>query len=346
MAREAARDEEKVAAIAAILAATERRDAEAERQREIAYLFPKTKTKRFVVGLGGLNPSPFVSSLRSLILCRHSVLEISQNQHDFTVNYLIKSCGLSPEGAIAASKRVKLRSPERADSVLSFLRSHGFSATQISKLIRSRPQLLMGYPEKTLSPKLEFFMSVGISREELAKTIASVPGLLDVNLQKRIKPTCLFLGNLLSGKKIVAFLKNGSRIFLEGHSKNLAPNIGILRELAMPQSCISLLLAHFPRSLIRNPENFGKVVDEVKQMGFNLEKSTSVMAINTLCSKSIWNHSCESYKRWGWSKDDVLSAFKRFPHCMTKSEKKMMQVMEFLVNKMGWPARVIAKCPV
>jgi mTERF domain-containing protein len=50
--------------------------------------------------------------------------------------------------------------------------------------------------------------------------------------------------------------------------------------------------------------------------------------------------------RWGWSEDDVLSAFRKFPQCMIMSEKKIMQVMDCLVNKMGWPSGMVAKNPV
>ncbi|XP_016647424.1 PREDICTED: uncharacterized protein LOC103324347 [Prunus mume] len=85
-------------------------------------------------------------------------------------------------------------------------------------------------------------------------------------------------------------------------------------------------------------------------MGFDMKKSTFVMALRALCgesSKSIWNRSREIYKRsWGWSDDDVISAFRRNPQCMILSEDKIMQGMNFLVNKMGWPSRVIATCPV
>ncbi|KAM1263356.1 hypothetical protein ACFX2G_028983 [Malus domestica] len=117
----------------------------------------------------------------------------------------------------------------------------------------------------------------------------------------------------------------------------------------MPQSCISLMVAHFTLALMQNRKKFAQVVGEVKQMGFDMEKSMSVMAIKALSSansKSIWTRNCEVYKRWGWSEDDVLSAFKRHPVCMTRSEKKIMQVMEFVVNKMGLSSQMIVKAPV
>ncbi|KAM2968174.1 hypothetical protein FF1_028350 [Malus domestica] len=273
-----------------------------------------SKTKRFVVRVGDLKASHF--PLQNLLRCRHFTSKLSETHHDSTVNYLINSCGLSPEGAILASKWVKLRSSKRADAVLSFLRNHGFSETQISKLVRTYPQFLNSNPEKTLLPKLEFFTSLGVSEEDLATTLV---------------------------------FRHCTRIFLEGHSKNVEPNIGILRESGMPQSCISLMVAHFTLALMQNRKKFAQVVGEVKQMGFDMEKSMSVMAIKALSSansKSIWTRNCEVYKRWGWSEDDVLSAFKRHPVCMTRSEKKIMQVMEFVVNKMGLSSQMIVKAPV
>ncbi|KAB2594848.1 hypothetical protein D8674_030298 [Pyrus ussuriensis x Pyrus communis] len=225
--------------------------------------------------------------LQIQLLCRQFSSESSENHHDFTVNYLINSCGLAPENAISASKTIKLQSPERADSVLALLGSHGFSQTQISKLVRSRPH------------------SIGVSREDVARIVAYSPNLLVLSLRKRIVPTYEFLRSMLSEKNAASL-----------SSANVEPNIGILRESGMPQSCISLLLARFPRELMWKTEKFGEVVDVVKQMGFNLEKSTSAVAISTLCGhngKSRWDQNLEVYKRWGWSEDDVLSAFRRFP---------------------------------
>ncbi|KAM1811807.1 hypothetical protein TB1_027719 [Malus domestica] len=73
--------------------------------RKLGYPF-FSKTKRFVVRVGDLKPSHF--PLQNLLLCRHFTSEISETHHEFKVNYLINSCGLSPEGAISASKMVGL----------------------------------------------------------------------------------------------------------------------------------------------------------------------------------------------------------------------------------------------
>ncbi|CAL9004567.1 unnamed protein product [Prunus brigantina] len=112
-----------------------------------------SKTKWFVVG--DRKPSNF--SLQNQLLCRHLTSEISANQHNFTVTYLINSCGLSPKAAISASKKVELQTPERADSVLALVRNHGLSEAQLSKFVRLHPEVLLANPEQTLLPKLRFF---------------------------------------------------------------------------------------------------------------------------------------------------------------------------------------------
>ncbi|CAL9004492.1 unnamed protein product, partial [Prunus brigantina] len=202
------------------------------------FLYICFQNNRVLVG----DPKPTHFSLQSQLLCRHITSEISENQLNFTVTYLINTCGLSPEGAVLASKWVELQSPERADSVLELLRNYGASQTQISKLIRSHPKLLSTDPEKNLMPKLEFFSSLEISKVDLLKKLAFNPKLLAVSLRNRILPTYNFLRSMLSEKNVGFVFKLKSCIFLEGHCKHVVPNIGLLRESGMPQPCISFLL--------------------------------------------------------------------------------------------------------
>ena len=96
----------------------------------------------------------------------------SVNKHSFTVSYLMKSCGLSRERALLASKRVSLETPEKPDSVLAFLKNYGFTDAQVSVVIRKYPRVLVCNPDKVFSPKFKFFESQGFSRSEITALLS------------------------------------------------------------------------------------------------------------------------------------------------------------------------------
>ncbi|CAK9178037.1 unnamed protein product [Ilex paraguariensis] len=309
-----------------------------------------------IASKGSINLQRFtVSSLAyssGLHLETASKPSTSQNSSDkdsYTVSYLINSCGLSPETAISASKNVHFETPERPNSVLTLLRNHGFSKTQIANLVRKRPVLLSSSPESTLLPKLEFFQSIGASRTDLARTISKDPTVLTRSLENQIIPSYNFLKSVLrSNEKVVAAMRRTSWIFLDDLAKNLGPNIALLREIGVPESCIILLLAHYPEALIPKLDQFLETVTEVKKMGFDPSKSLFVLAVHAISGKggkSRWNRCYEAYGKWGWSKDDILLAFRKHPTCMILSGKKISGAMDFLVNKMGWQSVAISRYP-
>ncbi|KAI9080315.1 hypothetical protein K1719_037709 [Acacia pycnantha] len=274
--------------------------------------------------------------------------KIEASNSNFTIAYLIDSCGLAPEAAASASQKIQIHSRERPDSVLTLLRDHGLSEPQISNVVRKRPSLLLANPNDILLPKLEFFYSIGISRSDLARILATDPAVLKRSLEKQIIPSYNFLKSvLLSDGKVASALKRTTWIFLQDHTKKLVPNISFLRATGVPESCISLLLAHFPEALIQKNDQFVKIVEEVKEMGFNPTKSTFVLAIHVMAgNRSIYNRCCEVYQRWGWSEEEIQMSFRKHPNCMLLSEDKITKAMDFLVNKMGRPSRMIARCPV
>ncbi|RZC92194.1 hypothetical protein C5167_028044 [Papaver somniferum] len=65
----------------------------------------------------------------------------------------------------------------------------------------------------------------------------------------------------------------------------------------------------------------------------------------TSMSKATWKSKMDVYKRWGWSGDQIQTAFRKCPCCMTYSEKKIMEVMDFLVNEVGYDSLSTAENP-
>lgn len=144
--------------------------------------------------------------------CKRTTSATTVKSLTFTADYLVQSCGLSPDAAAAASKRVQFCNPAKPDSVLALLRSHGFSSAQISKLVSRRPTLLLAAPESSLRPKLEFFYSIGISRSELAKILSRDPTPLCRSLRNQILPSYEFL---------LSFLESDKKVELSSETKKI-----------------------------------------------------------------------------------------------------------------------------
>lgn len=57
---------------------------------------------------------------------------------------------------------------------MTFLRNHGFTDTQISKIVKASPQVLSANTQKTLLPKIEFLSSIGISGTDIPAVISAL----------------------------------------------------------------------------------------------------------------------------------------------------------------------------
>ncbi|XP_057963730.1 transcription termination factor MTERF15, mitochondrial-like [Malania oleifera] len=290
---------------------------------------------------------------KSLIISRSLTSSLESDdtqQRSFVVSYLVNSCGLSPETAVSASRKLNFQNPDRPDSVLTLFRNYGLKETHISKLIRVIPALLLASPEKTILPKLKFFLSIGVSRADLPKILNLNPNLLVCSLENRIIPYFNFLKSvvLLNDRNVVQALKHSQRLFLVDVQKTIAPNVAVLREVGMPQSLISFFVSCHTPSVLLNSDRFNKVVREVISMGFSAKETKFINAITVLSgySQLTRERKMNILQEWGWSEDEVQNAFRKYPIFMTASQEKIASVMDFLVNKMGWLSSAVAKYPL
>ncbi|KAJ0035664.1 hypothetical protein Pint_24567 [Pistacia integerrima] len=269
-------------------------------------------------------------------------------EQSFTVSYLINSCGLSPESALRASKKVQFETSKRPDLVLTRFKNNGFSETQISHLIRKCPQLLLYNPEKTLLPKLEFFHSKGFSNPDLAKIVCWRPRILESSLKNRIIPSFTYLSNLLqSTEKTITVVKRFPSIICHDLQNCLPPRVNYLLDKGVPEPKVLMFLYNWPEVLV-SYSRLKEAVDLVKKMGINPLRSQFVIAIYImlLMQKSEWDKKFDFYKMCGWSEEQILTAYRKYPWCMMTSENKIMAVMDFFVNKMGWETSAITEQPV
>ncbi|KAF5203023.1 Mitochondrial transcription termination factor family protein [Thalictrum thalictroides] len=291
--------------------------------------------------LGLLDTIPFL--FRSISTCTNDC------QNSFKVSYLINSCGLSPEKAISVSKKIHFENSTQPDSVLTLLRNYGFTNTQISNFVAKAPQLLVYNPDKTLKPKFDFFQSLGLSDHNLAKLLSSHPYHLRGSLKNQIIPGIAFLKTIVhTNNNVVTALNRSMYILQKKQNAYLAANVAILRNQGIPDSNISYLILYNTSASLVAVHKLEKTIKEVMKMKFNPLGSPFVKAVRALgyLSESSREAKFNVCKKWGWSEDDIYSAFRREPNFFCLSEKNIMQKMKFFVNEMGFNTLLMVKYPL
>ncbi|KAI4317617.1 hypothetical protein L6164_025475 [Bauhinia variegata] len=279
------------------------------------------------------DPSPFSQKYSTNTFANRS----------FRVSYLIDNFGFSPEAALTACKVARFKSLEKPDSVLSFLRNRGFSDSQINVIIRKEPWLLSCDPDKRLMPKFEFLHSKGVSSSDIVRMVNRSPRFLQKSLENQIIPSYELLETFLqSDEEIIACIKYHPSLLYQ----NVMPtNVQILVDNGVVGLNVTRLLRRWPKILLES--DLDKTVKELKDLGFNPSKVVFVLALlaKRSVSKSQWDSKVDSFKRWGWSEEAVLQAFKNHPGCMLVSKDKIDAVMRFWVNQLGWESLMLVRKP-
>ncbi|KAJ0097494.1 hypothetical protein Patl1_29119 [Pistacia atlantica] len=120
-----------------------------------------------------------------------------------------------------------------------------------------------------------------------------------------------------------------------------------LKGIGVTQSSISTLVTSNPGVLCESFEKFDECLKMVFEMGFNPSTSAFIHALVAVMamSQSTWEQKLNVFRGWGWSDKDIMLVFRKCPNCMNTSESKIMNAMDFLVNKMGWQSTDIALYP-
>ncbi|XP_011651044.1 uncharacterized protein LOC101221507 isoform X2 [Cucumis sativus] len=151
-----------------------------------------------------------------------------------------------------------------------------------------------------------------------------------------------------SEEKTLATIKQFARILGLDLRNAVGPNIEILKQIGVPDSNILKYLQYQPRVFMTNSIQFKETVERVKEMGFNTQQWQFVDAVFCLRSmtKSTWDKKVEAYRKWGLSEEEIRSAFRKHPRCMTFSEDKINGAMDFFINKMEYESSFAARRPI
>ncbi|CAK8563665.1 unnamed protein product [Lathyrus sativus] len=264
------------------------------------------------------------------------------NPQSFTVSYLINNCGFSPETASKASHNLILSNSQKPDSILAFFTTHGFSISQRSGIIRREPWILSCDPNKVLLPKFQFLLSKGASSSDIVRIVNASPRLLRRSLENHIIPAyeCA-KGFLQSDRKTIACVKRFCFLSQSG----VSDNVKLLLDNGVSHSNIARLFHWWPS--IFYSFDLLNTVEELKQLGF--DGSTSAFSKAFLAKRSVtkakWDEKVETFKKWGWSDEQILQTFKKHPFCMLVSPPKINAVMDFWVHHLGLDSLDLARAP-
>ncbi|XP_027343940.1 uncharacterized protein LOC113856354 [Abrus precatorius] len=267
----------------------------------------------------------------------------------FTVSYLVNSCGVSPELAKKLSKKVHLKNPDGPNAVLDLLKTYGFSKTHIANLVAKYPMVFAIKVESTLLPKLKFLRSIGVSDTDMPKILIANYDILRRSLEKCLIPRYEVLRSIVrDDDEVVKVLRNAPFSFTYCDiRKHFVRNIEALRQCGVPQASISLFVIHFSCAPFANHSRFVETTKIVEEIGFDPLKTTFVHAVKVLLylSKANWESRFKVYERWGWDREMVFQAFRKFPSFLNLSEEMVTKKMNFLVNDMGLASEDIAEYP-
>ncbi|GER35239.1 mitochondrial transcription termination factorfamily protein [Striga asiatica] len=266
------------------------------------------------------------------------------------VTYLVKSCGLLMEDAIAASKSVHFDSPAKPNAFMNLLQNEGFTKPQISNIVKAYPRFLVTKPETYVLPKIQFFLQsfAGVPKQDVLATISKYPCFLATSLECKLAPNFEYLKNLIGPEKAAALFRHGSRAFTRFDLNRVIPNVDYLREIGVTTSSLELALKQCSGIFSLEHNELRKIVQEVRGMGFEPERKAFVLAVHARSAKSclaLWDRCYQVYVKWGWSRDEIMAAFLRHPNCLLCSEKKVNAVLEFVVRELGREARSVARYP-
>ncbi|XP_045788746.1 uncharacterized protein LOC123883853 [Trifolium pratense] len=263
------------------------------------------------------------------------------------VSYLINTFNFTPKFAskLCSTYKVCFKTTQNPDLVLNFFRNNGFSETQLRNIISKAPWLLSCDPFIRVVPKFEFLLSKGASKSDIVNIVSKNPMVLSPSLENHIIPTYELLYRLLQSDKTTIACVIINPHLLSDYS--VPQNITLLLQNGLTDTSIALLLRRQSRITSTNTRCMLKLVEELKDLGFNPSTITFAIALEAklTVNKPLWEEKVGAFKKWGWSDEDVMVAFRLQPQCMLASIDKINLVMGFWVNELGWDVLPLAKKP-
>ncbi|KAE8648643.1 transcription termination factor MTERF5, chloroplastic-like [Cucumis sativus] len=254
-----------------------------------------------------------------------------------TIQFLTNSCGLSSGSPSSNGRMLQFddKSIQQYESVIGFLKSHGFDNLQIANLVSRRPNILGSRVSTNLKPKFEFLQEIGFVGPLLPKIILANPPLLLRSLHSHLKPSLVFLKEILeSDERVIAAICSSSWLLTYDFERVIKPNVDVLASEGVPSRNIAKLIALDPRTIMQKVDRMIHAVKTAKELGIEPKSGMFIYAVvvRLSMSDSNWKKKINVMKSLGWSEDEIFTAYKKYPPYLNCSEEKLRDVADFCSN--------------
>ncbi|CAL9180465.1 unnamed protein product [Musa hybrid cultivar] len=263
------------------------------------------------------------------------------------VEYLVNSCGFSPSEAAKFSKPLAhLRSTEKPDAVLNFMRSQGLGGAAIRKVISSEPNYLCYNVETNIAPKFQFLRDLGLSESDIVDVILKNDVILRLDVHRSLVPKLEMWESLLGSRELVLkHLKKTRRFFFSSVEKKLHPNLKFLRdECGIPEERLSLVLRSHPQLISQKPESLRALVARADELGMPRKSRMFMWTLDALhnVSQERFEAKVELMRSFGWSESEFSSAVRKNPTFLGISLDMLRRKVDFFINVVGYTTSFIA----
>jgi mTERF domain-containing protein, mitochondrial len=272
--------------------------------------------------------------------------QVSIQNPDIHVEYLVQSCGLSLDDAHRASKNIQhLKSFDKPDAVLQFLRETGISESDIRSAVSRESRILFSHVEKNLRPNITKLRELGFSIKDISGMIRRYPRILTSNIVVKLDSWLEALGSV---EYLSVVLKRAPDVLESSFENVVMPNLSYIKEqhgLSVRQ--IVRLISLCPRLVKSRIEFFKMKVEEAEELGIKNSSGGFVSSVLVVCNvtRSTRDARINNLRNLGFSHEEVALLISKFPYLLTKSEESIGRTMEFLIKEAGCEKNHVIRNP-
>ncbi|KAI9176582.1 hypothetical protein LWI28_004565 [Acer negundo] len=258
-------------------------------------------------------------------------------------NYLIQTLKFPKTLAQSFSNSAlysNVKSLEKPHSVIHYLRSIGFSETDIRSSARLNLRILFCNLDKNLKPKLDLFQEMGLVGSDLGKFISNRSNVLTSSLEKTLIPCIQILRKILvndneNNQDLIKLICRCSWLIQSNPERRLLSNIAFFESCGIVGSQLSALLKVRPRLFIHDESKLRDLVSRVSDLGFSVNSRMFVHGLIAVSgiSKETFERKLELFTSFGFTEHEFMEMFHKQPMMLSRSEEQLKLGIDFFLSK-------------